>query len=110
MNMRELNSEKEEIDLKTPSTLDFPPSLPDIELTPTEQRVYLLLSLEFQNIIDDAPNFQTGAYEWNQILPKLLRKFALDIDSWERISNLGDTNEILQAELDELTSRMEELR
>ncbi|MHA2293428.1 MAG: hypothetical protein ACXACK_14810, partial [Candidatus Hodarchaeales archaeon] len=108
--MRNLNSEKEEINLKIPSTLDFPPSIANIKLTPTEQRVYLLLSLEFQNIIDNAPSFQIGAYKWNQILPQLLQKFALDIDGWERISNLGDTNETLQAQLDKLTSKMEELR
>ena len=53
-----------------PTIRNFPPPIPNIELTGTEQRVYLQLSLEFNIILDDAPSFQMGAYEWNLLLPR----------------------------------------
>ncbi|MFX0170405.1 MAG: hypothetical protein ACFE9L_00640 [Candidatus Hodarchaeota archaeon] len=76
-------------------------------LTPTEKKVYLELSLEFQKVLDDAPSFQMGAYQWNQILPDRLQKYALTIEAWERISNIGDNNDEIQEELNKLIEEME---
>lgn len=88
------------------ASLEFPPPIKHNELTPTEQRVYLQLSLEFQKMLDDAPSFQMGAYQWNQKLPELLQRYAITSDVWERISEIGDRDDELQAQLNELIEEM----
>lgn len=82
-----------------PVITSFPPPLANCSLTPTEQRVYLQLSLEFSLILEDAPSFQMGAYEWNLVLPNRLQTFALTVESWERLSTIGDGDEGLQNQL-----------
>jgi hypothetical protein len=83
----------------------FPPPLKDIALTATEQRVYLQLSLEFSLILDEAPSFQMGAYQWNLILPHRLQAFALTTESWEKLSSIGDNSNELQEQLADLVER-----
>ncbi len=87
---------------KMPLITSFPTPLEKCPLTATEQRVYLQLSLEFSLILDDAPSFQMGAYEWNLILPDRLQTFALSQEAWERLSSLGDEDEELQNQLADL--------
>ena len=91
---------------KIPIIKSFPVhiSIEKCELTPTEQRVYLQLSLEFSLILDEAPSFQMGAYEWNLILPERLQTFALTADAWERLSTIGDISEELQQQLADLVT------
>ncbi len=79
-----------------PKITNFPPPVPNIALSDTEQRVYLQLSLEFHIILDDAPSFQMGAYEWNLLLPSRLQYYALTEDAWERLSAVGDECDELQ--------------
>jgi hypothetical protein len=76
-------------------------------LTPTEKKVYLELSLEFQKVLDDAPSFQMGAYQWNQILPDRLQRYALTSEAWERISSIGDNNDEIQEELTKFIEEIE---
>ena len=90
---------------KMPIITAFPPPIENSQLTPTEQRVYLQLSLEFSLILDEAVSFQMGAYEWNVILPDRLQTFALTTDTWERISAVGDECEGLQNQLTELVTQ-----
>ncbi|MFX0120429.1 MAG: hypothetical protein ACFE9A_13695 [Candidatus Hodarchaeota archaeon] len=89
------------------SSIKFPSPIKNIELSATEQRVYLQLSLEFQKILDDAPSFQMGAYQWNQILPIILQRYALSSETWERISEIGDQNKEIQAQLYDMIEEME---
>lgn len=84
---------------KMPVITSFPPPLANCSLTPTEQRVYLQLSLEFSLILEEAPSFQMGAYQWNLILPERLQTFALTVETWERLSSTGDGDEELQNQL-----------
>ncbi len=90
---------------KIPLITSFPPTIENCELTPTEQRVYLQLSLEFSLILDEATSFQMGAYEWNLILPERLQTFALTADAWERLSTIGDSSEELQNQLTDLVTQ-----
>ncbi len=90
---------------KMPTITSFPSPVEPCELTPTEQRVYLQLSLEFSLILDDAPSFQMGAYQWNLILPIRLQTFALTTEAWEKLSALGDNSEELQAQLADLVEQ-----
>jgi hypothetical protein len=87
---------------KMPLINSFPPPVDPCELTPTEQRVYLQLSLEFSLILDEAPSFQMGAYQWNLILPSRLQTFALSAEAWEKLSSIGDSSEELQVQLADL--------
>ena len=88
------------------ATLEFPPPIKHNQLTPTEQRVYLQLSLEFQKMLDEAPSFQMGAYQWNQKLPEILQRYAITLEVWERISEIGDKDEDIQTQLNELIEEM----
>ncbi|MHA1995181.1 MAG: hypothetical protein ACW97Z_11610 [Candidatus Hodarchaeales archaeon] len=90
---------------KMPLITTFPPPVGSSELTPTEQRVYLQLSLEFSIILEEAPSFQMGAYQWNLILPSRLQTFALTTEAWEKLSSLGDSSEELQAQLADLVEQ-----
>ena len=92
-------------EIKLPKIIEFPPAIPGVGISATEQRVYLQLSLEFNKILDDAPSFQMGAYQWNQILPLRLRRFAISPENWDIISNVGDNSEELQAQLADLIEK-----
>ena len=107
LNEDELISRLKRINTDLSSFLEFPEPVKHIELTPTEQKVYLQLSLEFQKALDDAPSFQMGAYEWNQTLPELLQRYALIPDAWERISEIGDRNGEIQAQLNKMIEKIE---
>ena len=89
-----------------PTITNFPPPVPNIGLSSTEQRVYLQLSLEFQIILDEAPSFQMGAYEWNLLLPSRLRDFALTEDAWEKLSAIGDNSDELQEQINQLVETL----
>jgi hypothetical protein len=88
------------------ASIELPPPLKHSELSPTEQRVYLQLSLEFQKVLDDAPSFQMGAYRWNQALPIILQRYAITSEVWERISEIGDRDDDIQAQLNQLIEEM----
>ena len=102
MTENELGSGTEKDSIHFLTSIEFPPPLEDNELSPTEQRVYLQLSLEFQKMLDDAPSFQMGAYRWNQALPIIFQRYAITSDVWERISEIGDRDDDLQAQLNQL--------
>ena len=85
-----------------PKISNFPPPVQNIALSDTEQRVYLQLSVEFQIILDAAPSFQMGAYEWNLILPSRLQSSALTEDAWESLSEVGDECDELQSQITQL--------
>ena len=82
-----------------PKITVFPLPVQNINLSRTEQRVYLQLSLEFQIILDDAPSFQMGAYQWNMILPSRLQTYALTEEGWETLSSIGDECDELQDQI-----------
>ena len=104
MGLNNSQTDSKPLQRKMPIISSFPPTV-DSELTPTEQRVYLQLSLEFSLILDNADSFQMGAYEWNLILPERVRTFALTIETWERISAIGDECEELQNQLADLIAQ-----
>ncbi len=86
--------------------MDFLPTLKKSDLTPTEQKLYLQLSFEFQIVLDSAPSFQMGAYKWYQMLPKRLRKYGITNDEWERISTIGDNCDEIQDQLSRLVEKL----
>ena len=92
-----------------PTYMNFLPPLKKLDLTATEQKLYLQLSFEFQIVLENAPSFQIGAYKWYQMLPDRLQVYGLNNDEWERISNLGDSCSEIQDQLNELIEKMKKI-
>ena len=102
MSFEDPDASSEQPRRNVPKIANFPPPVPNIGLTSTEQRVYLQLSLEFQIILEDAPSFQMGAYQWNLVLPNRLQSYALTEEAWERLSSIGDDCDELQSQIAKL--------
>jgi hypothetical protein len=105
--IKQPNSSTNKISYNTRTYLDFLPPLKKLDLTPTEQKLYLQLSFEYQIVIDNAPSFQMGAYKWFQILPNRLQKYGITDEEWERISNIGDNCNEIQDQLNELIAKLD---
>jgi hypothetical protein len=95
------------ISFEVPTYLNFLPPIKKLDLTPTEQKLYLQLSFEFQIVIDNAPSFQMGAYKWSQLLPNRLHKYGITNEEWERISTIGDSCNEIQDQLTVLIEKLE---
>lgn len=109
MTLEKTSSTPNKISFDIPTFMDFLPPLKKLDLTPTEQKLYLQLSLEFQIVLDNTPSFQMGAYKWYQMLPERLQIYGLTNVEWERISNLGDNCDEIQDQLNELIVKMEKI-
>lgn len=107
MTMDKLNQIPKKISFNVPTYLSTFPDLKKLDLTPTEQKLYLQLSLEYQIIMDGAPSFQIGAYKWNKALPQRLEMYGITSDEWERISDIGDSNDAIQDQLQQLVEKLE---
>lgn len=75
-------------------------------LDPASQKVYYQLSVEFQIILDKAPNYREGVYRWNLMLSDRLQEYGLTQDAWNRISSIGDTDPKIQEQLNEILKRL----
>ncbi len=107
MTLNKIGSTSKKISFNVPTYLEFLPPLKLSNLTPTEQKVYLQLSLEYQIVMENAPSFQMGAYKWNKLLPERLEMYGITFDEWERISTIGDDNDEIQDQLSVLVERLE---
>ncbi|MHA2203110.1 MAG: hypothetical protein ACW991_05425, partial [Candidatus Hodarchaeales archaeon] len=79
-----------------------------IDLTPTEQKAYLSLAIEFKRLVDGSENYLIAANQWSQSLPKRLAHFGITTDEWDRISTIGDNSTEIQAQVKDLLKRLEE--
>ena len=75
------------------------PTIENASLDPASQKMYYQLSIEYQIILDRAPNYQEGAYRWNLLLPDRLRSYGLTEDAWQNISSIGDSDPNIQKQL-----------
>ena len=75
------------------------PTIKNASLDPASQKVYYQLSIEYQIILDRAPNYQEGVYRWNLLLPDRLQSYGLTEDAWQNISSVGDSDPKIQAQL-----------
>ncbi len=107
MTMDQTNNPPKKISFEIPTYMDFLPDLKKSDLTPTEQKLYLQLSFEFQTVLDNAPSFQMGAYKWYQMLPKRLQEYGITNDEWERISAIGDNCDEIQDQLLDLIAKLD---
>ena len=77
------------------------------QLTETENRLYLILSLIFEKIMDGEASYQLGLYQWQKLRPEILQSIGLTDDFWTDISDYGDENEELQERLTKLREKYE---
>ncbi|MFW9853480.1 MAG: hypothetical protein ACFFFG_00370 [Candidatus Thorarchaeota archaeon] len=83
------------------STCQIPVSpLKRKHLLPTEKQIYFQLSHYFRLVMVSIVDPGIGLEIWLRgILPKLLTRYAIDLEEWERITNIGDTDDDIQEEL-----------
>ncbi|MFX0086293.1 MAG: hypothetical protein ACFFAU_11475 [Candidatus Hodarchaeota archaeon] len=82
------------------------PTIDNVSLDPASQKVYFQLSIEYQIILDKAPNYQEGVYRWKLLLPDRLQSYGLTEDVWKRISAIGDLDDKIQEHLNYLLKKI----
>lgn len=71
-------------------------------LLATEKKVYFTISHYYKLVMLSIDDTSTAFEIWIKgILPLLLRRYSLDREEWERISDLGDSDSQLEKELTE---------
>ncbi|MHA2304946.1 MAG: hypothetical protein ACXACU_06085 [Candidatus Hodarchaeales archaeon] len=75
------------------------PTIENASLDPASQKVYYQLSIEYQIILDRAPNYQEGVFRWSLLLPDRLQSYGLTEDAWYNISSTGDRDPLIQKQL-----------
>lgn len=77
------------------------------ELTETEAKVYLVLSLIFEKVMDNEESYEVGLYQWQKLRPDILKSLGLTDDLWTSLSDFGDQDEALQERLAKLNEKYE---
>ncbi|MFW9780138.1 MAG: hypothetical protein ACFFE8_14920 [Candidatus Heimdallarchaeota archaeon] len=96
------------ISLNVPFPLEsiFPSIHEPIALDAASLKVYFQLALEFQIVLDEAANYREGVHRWQLLLPDRLQQYGLTEDAWERISRVGDSDDVIQNYLNKLIKRV----
>ena len=76
-------------------------------LTETENKIYLLLSLIFEKIMDAEASYEMGLFQWQKLRPEILQNIGLTDDLWTELSDFGDQNDDLQERLGNLREKYE---
>ncbi|MHA2091589.1 MAG: hypothetical protein ACW98K_12075 [Candidatus Kariarchaeaceae archaeon] len=70
-------------------------------LLPTEKKVYFQINQYFKLTMISIENTEVALEIWIKgVLPLLLKRLNLEVEEWERISDLGDADKELQIESD----------
>ena len=104
-----MSSKHKKISLNISSILESLSPIKKLDLTPTEQKAYLHLSVEFKRQVDSSENYLIAANKWSQSLSDRLAIIGLTRDDWDRISTIGDNNEEIQDQVKEFIERLEKL-
>lgn len=95
-----------QLSTKLPLESIFPQPSLSSHLTPTEQKIYLQLVIEFQIILNKAFSYHEGIYRWNLILDDRLQCYGLTREAWEHIAAKGDQDKLLQLQLHRLIQKI----
>ncbi|MHA1978230.1 MAG: hypothetical protein ACW98F_07115 [Candidatus Hodarchaeales archaeon] len=87
----------------------FPDPLPSSKLTPTEQKIYLQLAIEFDMIQRKTISFREGKYSFSQIIDDRLQHYGLTRDTWDDIASRGDQDKQLQYQFHQLTEKIQKI-
>jgi len=102
------SSNHKKLSLNISAILESLPPIKKLDLTPTEQKIYLYLAIEFKRLIDGSENYLIAANKWSQSLPRRLSNFGITTDEWDRISTIGDNNTEIQDQVKDLIKKLEE--
>jgi hypothetical protein len=102
------SSDHKKISLNISTILESLPPIKKLDLTPTEQKVYLNLAIEYKNLVDESESYLIAANKWSKSLSRRLATFGITIDEWDRISSIGDNNTEIQDQLKDLIKKIEE--
>ena len=108
MKEEKTSSKQKKISLNISSILESLPPIKKSDLTPTEQKLYLTLSIEFTRLANDTENYLVAANKWEQSLSERISRFGLTRDDWDRISTIGDNNKEIQNQIKKLIKRLED--
>jgi len=103
-----IRSKHEKISFNVSSILESLPPIKKSDLTPTEQKAYLNLSVEFKRMVESTENYLIAANKWSQSLPKRLANLGLTEEEWDRISIIGDNDKEIQNQVIKLIERLHE--
>ena len=85
-----------------PSTNNSNSTLKKDFLLVTEKKVYFMISHYYKLVMLSIDDAATAFEIWIKgMLPLLLRRYGLNREEWERISDLGDSDSLLEKELTE---------
>ena len=76
-------------------------------LSETENKIYLVLSLIFEKIMDAEASYEMGLFQWQKARPDILQSIGLSDDVWTSISDFGDQDDALQERLEALREKNE---
>lgn len=85
---------------------DILPIIENVSLDPASQKVYFQLSIEFQIILNNAPNYREGLYRWSLLLPERLQNYGLTEEAWGEIARQGDADAKIQENLTHLIKKI----
>lgn len=96
------------IQLKSQLPLEviLPKPIVSSSLTPTEQKIYLQLAIEFQIILSKAFSYQEGLYRWSLLLDDRLQCYGLTRDAWDDIAAWGNQDRQLKTQLHTLIQKI----
>jgi len=75
-------------------------------LTPTEQKIYLQLAIEFQIILSKTFSYQEGLNRWSLLLEDRLQCYGLTRDTWDDIADQGNQDKQLKNQLQTLFQKI----
>jgi hypothetical protein len=102
------SSNGKKMSLNISTILESLPPIKKLDLTPTEQKLYVSLAIEFKGLVDASENYLIAANKWSQSLTQRLSKFGITQEEWDRISSIGDNNIEIQDQVKDLIKKLEE--
>ena len=101
------SSDLKKMSLNISAILESLPPIKKLDLTPTEQKIYLRLAIEFKRLADGSENYLIAANKWSQSLSQRLAQFGITTDEWDRISAIGDNSTEIQDQVKDLIKQLE---
>jgi hypothetical protein len=87
--------------------LESLPQIKKVDLSPTEQKIYLRLAVDFESMSNHSESYLKAVNKWNNELDERLQSFGLTNDEWKRISVIGDNTKEIQDQVNELIEKLE---
>lgn len=76
------------------------------KIATSEIKVWFMISLKYRKLLHESETYMEAMTKWQEILPEELSRYALTIDAWERISEICDNDDTLNALLDKVAEKL----